>query len=53
LDPDARLLAEERMRRRDREEARRSGRLTSAFMDDGTFCFPNFCFLLSLCMGCR
>ncbi|KAJ3265850.1 MCM DNA helicase complex subunit [Chytriomyces hyalinus] len=34
LDPTSRLIAEERMRRRDREEMRRQGVLPAAFMDD-------------------
>ncbi|KAJ3328634.1 MCM DNA helicase complex subunit [Blyttiomyces sp. JEL0837] len=34
MDPEARLIAEERMRRRDREQARREGRLPAAFLDD-------------------
>ncbi|KAJ3405172.1 MCM DNA helicase complex subunit, partial [Chytridiales sp. JEL 0842] len=34
LNADARLIAEEKMRRRDREQARREGRLPAAFMDD-------------------
>jgi hypothetical protein len=35
MDPEARLIAEERMRRRDRAE----GRLPAAFMDDGDIFF--------------
>ncbi|KAJ3095704.1 MCM DNA helicase complex subunit, partial [Phlyctochytrium planicorne] len=35
LDPQARALAEARMRRRDREQARREGRLPAAYLDDG------------------
>jgi DNA replication licensing factor MCM2 len=35
MSAEARLIAEERMRRRDREQARREGRLPAAFMDDG------------------
>ena len=34
---DARLIAEEKMRRRDREKARREGRLPAAFMDAGLY----------------
>ncbi|KAJ3206732.1 MCM DNA helicase complex subunit [Dinochytrium kinnereticum] len=34
LDPEARALAEARMRRRDREAARREGRLPPAYLDD-------------------
>ncbi|KAJ3113955.1 MCM DNA helicase complex subunit [Phlyctochytrium bullatum] len=33
LDPEARAIAEARMRRRDREEARRDGRLPGAYLD--------------------
>ncbi|KAJ1566043.1 MCM DNA helicase complex subunit [Nowakowskiella sp. JEL0078] len=35
LDADARQIAEAKMRRRDREQARQEGRLAAAFMDDG------------------